>query len=105
MARKIGFGGRRDETPTTRQATSAPAPRKLSRTLMPLLIMSLMAGIGLYLAIDSLASGRIMGFVFGTIWTVVLITVIGGRVIRRALGIGRRDVTPHRGHDWHDDGR
>ena len=117
MPRKIGFGKddntrgarpeQRDPIPISQQPTDQPDPERIRirRALILGAVLCVMAGLGLYLAIDSLTKGRILGFVFGTMWTVVLVTMGGSRIIRTVLGLSRgrtgRESTKHR---WTDDG-
>lgn len=79
-------------------AVQATAPgetgieERARRSLLPAVIMCAMAGAGFFIAIASLTEGRIMGFVIGTIWTVALLTMGLGRLVKRVLGLDRPTV-------------
>ncbi len=104
MTRKVGFGDKSGDVPTTRQAstTNPSGDRQTSRkgNLVGAVILFGMVAFGIAMIIRGLQGGQVMMAVFAIFWTVITFSIFAKTVLAE-FGVGRK-ASRHR-HEWSDE--
>lgn len=107
MVRKIGFGGGKTRPQKVQErlpkTTNGQEPlrrnrRSVMRIVLFVLVMVVMEGVGFSLIFQSINDGKVVGFIAGSIFSLV-VAAMAARVVMR-YNSGGRATRPSQNHTW-----